>query len=118
MVRLPSLIVLLLLFLQSGCANDLDRERRSRIGVRGLVAAPPNKVEEALDRVVALGAYALPDIEQEFHAAPALGRQRLLRALERIDSRKAVPLLRFLAEHDTDETVRRRAAVLARRVGR
>jgi hypothetical protein len=108
----------LALLVVSACANDLDRERRSRIAVRALVAAPPSKVEEALDRVVALGVYALPDIEQELHAAPAAGRRHLLRAIERINSSEAVPLLRFLARHDTDETVRKRAAVLARRVGR
>ena len=84
------------------------------MAVRKLIAAPASRVEGALDAVVAFGVYALPDIEQELHAAPAKARLRLLRALERIDSPEAAPLLRFLARHDTDATVRKRARAQVR----
>lgn len=102
------------LVLLAACANDLERERGSRIAARSLVAAPETKVEGELDRMVAFGPYALPDIEQEMHNAPVAGRLRLLRAIERIGSREAVPFLTFLASHDGDKLVRRRAATLAR----
>lgn len=95
-----------------GCAKDLEREQRSRIAVRSLVAAPDHAVEGELNKVVALGHYALMDIEQTMHAAPVVGRLRLLRAIERIGSPEPIPLLRFLALHDSDDAVRRRAAQL------
>lgn len=115
-MRRGLLLLLLLPLVLKGCASDFDREQRSRLRVRSLVAAPERAVEQELDKVVAQGAYALPDIEQEMHAAPAAGRLRLLRALGRIGSREAVPLLRFLARHDTDDAVRRRAGRLADRL--
>ena len=102
-------LCLLLTCLAQGCAENLEREQRSRIAVRSLVAAPDRAVEQELDKVVALGHYALTDIEQEMHAAPVTGRLRLLRALERIGSLDAVPFVRFLARWDTDDAVRRRA---------
>lgn len=112
------LLALVAAILLGGCAKDLEREQRSRIAVRSLVAAPDHAVEGELNKVVALGHYALMDIEQVMHAAPVVGRLRLLRAMERIGSPEAIPLLRFLALRDTDDAVRRRAAQLARTLQR
>lgn len=111
----PGLIALLLL---CACANEIDRERTCRLAVKSLVAAPETKVPGELRRVVKLGRYALPDIEQEIHQAPAASRLRLLDAIERIGEAEAVPLLEFLARYDTVDKVRKRARDVARTLRR
>jgi hypothetical protein len=111
----PALLALLLL---CSCANEIERERACRLAVKSLVAAPPSKVPGELARVVKHGRYALPDIEQEMHQAPAGSRLRLLDAIERIGDAEAVPLLEFVARHDTEDRVRKRARYVARTLRR
>ena len=107
-----SLLLLALTGMLPGCAKDVERESQSRLAVRWLIKAPASRVDGALQRVVKVGEYALPDIEQEMHSAPQAGRARLLRALERIGSPRALPFVRFLSHWDTDDAVRRQAKVL------
>ena len=118
MIRLLLMVLLTAssVLLTTSCGRDLERERLSHLAARSLVAAPDRAVAAELNRVVAVGAFALPDIEQEIHAAPAAGRLRLLRAIERIGSPQAIPLLRFLVRWDTDDAVRREAQRIARQL--
>jgi hypothetical protein len=90
-----------------------DEERSARIAVKRLTGAPKSKLPQEMQRVVALGAFVLPDIEQEIHATPAAGRLRLVEAVRRIQSPEGLHLLDFLAQWDTDDTVRRRASLAA-----
>jgi hypothetical protein len=92
-----------------------DRERRCHLAVKSLVAAPADRAAGELEKVVAFGRYALPDVEQEFHAASPTGRRRLLDALDRLRLREAQPFLAFVARWETDQALRRQAMVLARR---
>jgi len=111
-------VLLLFCLTLASCVNDLDRERRCRLAVRSLAAAPQRAVESELDKVVAFGSYALPDIEQAMHSAPVAKRLRLLRAIERVQAPEAIPFLRFLARWDTDDAVRRTAKQTADQLGR
>lgn len=90
-----------------------DEERSARIAVKRLTGAPKSKLPHEMQRVVALGTFALPDIEQEIHETPAAGRLRLVEAIRRIKSPEGLHLLDFLARWDTDDTVRRRASLAA-----
>jgi hypothetical protein len=105
-------ILALLMALVGSCVST-DEEWACRLAVKRLVAAPERLVEAETRRVVAYGTYALPDIEQELHVAPAKGRLRLLEALRRIGSPESLPLLEFLGRRDTDDAVRERAAQIA-----
>lgn len=107
-MRLNRLILLAAVGL-AACPST-DEERGARIAIKRLVAAPESKLPHELRRVVALGAFALPDIEQEMHTVPAAGRLRLVEAIRRIKSPESLHLLDFLARWDTDDTVRRRAS--------
>jgi len=106
---LPAVPLLLLL---AACPSK-DEERSARIAVKRLTASPESKLPQEMERVVALGTFVLPDIEQEMHATPAAGRLRLVEAMRRIRSPEGLALLDFLARWDTDDTVRRRASLAA-----
>jgi hypothetical protein len=95
-----------------GCAAK-DEERSSRLAIKRLVAAPEGKLPGELRRVVAMGTYVLPDIEQEMHSAPIQGRLRMVEAMRRINSAESLKLLDFLRRWDSDDTVRRRARLAA-----
>lgn len=95
-----------------GCAGK-DEERIARIAIKRLVAAPEGKLSGELRRVVAMGTYVLPDIEQEMHSAPIQGRLRMVEAMRRINSAESLKLLDFLVRWDSDDTVRRRARLAA-----
>lgn len=110
---LPTAFALLSLASLGGC--DDDNERRCRLAVKSLVAAPNDRASGELDKVVAFGRYALPDIEQEFHSASVTGRRRLLDALGRLRLDEARPFLVFVARWEVDPDVRRQAAHLAER---
>jgi hypothetical protein len=105
--------LLLLATLVAGCGDQ--RERRCRLAVKSLVAAPADRAPGELDKVVSFGRYALADIEQEYHAAGPTGRVRLLEALDRLRLPEAQPFLEFAARIETDLQVRRQVEVLARR---
>jgi hypothetical protein len=103
-------IALLTVLSVVSCGKDL--ERSSRIAVKSLVAAPENKVEQELAKVVALGRYALPDIEQEFHSAPGQGRLRLLEALRQLALPEAVPFVQTIERWEQDEAVKKQAILV------
>lgn len=110
-----TMILLLLplpLLLLQACSGK-NEEFASRIAARSLVAAPKNKVPAEMAKVVALGTFVLPDVEQEMHAAPASGRKRLIEAMRRMNSPESLKLLDFVARWDSDDTVRRRARLAA-----
>ena len=111
-MRAVPLLLLLLLPLASACTDR--RERPCRIAVKSLAAAPDSRAPGELEKVVAFGHYALPDIEQEFHATSLKGRLRYLDALRRIRSTDSVAFLETVARWDPDDAVRRGAADLAR----
>jgi len=90
-----------------------DEEHASRIAARSLVAAPESKAPGEMAKVVALGTFVLPDVEQEMHTAPASGRKRLIEAMRRMDNPRCLTLLDFVARWDADDTVRRRARLAA-----
>ena len=92
---------------------DADRERASHIAVKSLAAAPESKVPGEMQRVLALGRYALPDIEQEIHGASSRGRLRLLEALRRLKDREALPLVDTVARWDVDPGARALAKEVA-----
>lgn len=106
-------MLMLLVSLLASC-SDAD-ERRCRLAVKSLVAAPAGKVPGELNKVTEFGRYALPDIEQEFHSASATGRSRLLDALARLRLPEARAFLEFVARYEPDQVLRERAARLAQR---
>jgi hypothetical protein len=108
-----TIALVLLLGLLAAC-SDTD-ERRCHLAVKSLIAAPADKARGELDRVLAFGRYALPDIEQEFHAASSAGRGRLLDALDRLRLAEAQPFLELVTRLETDPALREQAAHLARR---
>jgi HEAT repeat protein len=108
---LGALLGLTVLF---GCADQ--REQQSRKAVRRLAQATPSAYEDALDPVVALGRYALVDIEQQLHEAEADQRLHLLEAVDRIGDPDGVPLLRFWSLRADDARVRRKAAQALQRL--
>lgn len=111
-----ALALLALVVALSGCTDP--RERPCRISVKSLGAAPDRKAPGELEKVVAYGRYALPDIEQEFHGASVKGRLRYLDALARIGSEEAVRFLQLVGRWDGDDAVRRGARELALSLGR
>lgn len=111
-----ALLALALLLLGGGCEDD-PRERRCRLAVRSLVACPESRVDGELAKVLAYSRYALPDIEQEFHVSPRLGRLRLLRALAKMGDAEALPFARHVARWDEEPEVRKRAEQLAEALG-
>ena len=112
----PLLLLLSAVMLVSACTDR--RERPCRIAVKSLGVAPDSKAAGELEKVVAFGHYALPDIEQEFHASTLKGRLRYLDALQRIRSSDSVAFLRTVARWDSDDAVRKGAAELARQLTR
>jgi HEAT repeat protein len=87
--------VLVVLLLLAACEDS--REWQVRQAVRAVVQGKQDQ-RRAMDFVVAQGRYAIPEIEQQIHAAPDAAKKRLIAVLVRIDDRDAVPLLRILAE--------------------
>jgi hypothetical protein len=114
----PLWLSALVLALTPALACTDARERPCRIAVKSLGVAPDGKAAGELAKVVAFGHYALPDIEQEFHASTLKGRLRYLDALQRIRSSDSVAFLRTVARWDSDDAVRKGAAELARQLTR
>jgi hypothetical protein len=100
---------LLVVGLALAACHDDERERKCQLAVRSLVAAPEDRAAGELEKVLAFGRYALPDIEQEYHAARRAGRARLIEALSRIADPEAVPLLALLARWEEDAELARLA---------
>jgi hypothetical protein len=65
----------------------------------------------AVDRVVARGVRAIPELETARPSAGVPGRLNCVTALRRIGRIEAVPILRQVAAHDLDERVRAEAAL-------
>jgi len=104
------ILVLLLVFLAS-CTDE--REQPCRIAVKSLAAAPENRAAGELQKVLAFGHYALPDIEQELHSANAVGRKRLIEALRRLKEKGAIPFLEIVACWDESAEIRSLAKEVA-----
>jgi len=100
--------------LVTGC--DDDRERKCQLAVRSLAAAPEAKAAHEMERVIAFGRYALPDIEQEIHTANVRGRERLLEAISRLRLTEALPLTEYVARWDESAQVRARAGLVSARL--
>ncbi len=115
-VRNP-LLLCALVGLGPACDDTPLQERRVRLAVRSLAAAPRRAAPGELAKVVGHGEAALMDIEQVYQGADLEGRRRLVQALHRIGSSEALPLLRFLARHDEDPEVRRRSLQAMRALG-
>lgn len=117
---LPTLTLLVALLpglvIATGCSKD--RERHSRLAAKRLVAAPKSKLPAEMKRVVKLGAYVLPDIEQEIHGVSASERRRLVEAMRRIGSAESLHLLDYLGRWDTDDLVKKRAKQAAAAIRR
>jgi HEAT repeat protein len=62
--------------------------------------------EEAIERIVKLGPKALPALEMALHGAKPSGRKNCVRAMQKMASPAATPLLRHLAKYDEDAEVR------------
>ncbi|MCA9665838.1 MAG: hypothetical protein KC503_09630 [Myxococcales bacterium] len=88
----------------AAAACDDNRPHRCRAAVYRVVKGTGD-IERHIDRVVAYGVYALVEIEQQIHHAPAEARARLVRATRRIGSPEALPLMRFLRTVEQDGTV-------------
>jgi hypothetical protein len=95
------------------CCSNIDRETASRRSVKRLLAAPDKHLTQEMNRVVAFGEFVLVDIEQELHSAEVKGRLRLLEALRRIDSHRALPLVQFIARWDNEQQVRTKAKLVS-----
>ena len=80
---------------------------------KSVVAAPESKARGEIDRLLAFGRYALPDIEQEFHGASTTGRLRLLEVLRRLRLPETIPFLEVVARWDTEQKVRKEAEAVA-----
>lgn len=101
---------LVLLLLLVACEDS--REWQVREAVRAVVKGKRDH-RQAMDFVVAQGRYAIPEIEQQIHAAPDAAKKRLIALLARIDDREAVPLLRILAERGSPAVQRAARAAQA-----
>jgi hypothetical protein len=95
----------------AGCTDE--REQPCRLAVRSLAAAPEDRAAGELKKVLAFGRYALPDIEQELHAASTTGRKRLIEALRKLREREAIPFLEIVARWDEEPEVRALAREVA-----
>ena len=62
--------------------------------------------ESAHQRLVSRGRAAIVMLESGLYQAEPLGRRRIVRALVEIGNPEVVPILRHLAQKDTDEAVR------------
>lgn len=86
--------MLVALLLLAACEDA--REWQVRQAVRAVVGGKRD-ARRAMEFVAAQGRYAIPEIEQQIHAAPDDAKKRLIALLVRIDAREAAPLLRILA---------------------
>ena len=83
------LMLVCLALLSAGCSKT-EQERASRLAVKRVLAAPQAKLADEMRHIVAMGSYVLPDVVQEYHTAPPIGRLRLLDVLRRIGDPEAV----------------------------
>jgi hypothetical protein len=104
-------VALALLLVLAACEDA--REWQVRQAVRAVVGGKPD-AQRAMDFVAGQGRFAIPEIEQELHAADDNAKQRLIALLVRIDDRDAVPLLRILAERCSPAVQQAARAALAR----
>ncbi len=101
----------LLSLLLVGCSDN--RERPCHIAAKSVVAAPESKARGEMERLLAFGRYALPDIEQEFHGASTTGRLRLLEVLRRLRLPETIPFVEVVARWDAEDKVREEAKAVA-----
>ena len=104
----PHILVLLAALLLLPACSD-NREHASRAAVKALLDSKDSLVRHHRARLVAMGRYVLPDIEQEYQGAPYKGRLRLLDVLERMGDPEAVHLVRHIARWDEEDLCRERA---------
>ena len=102
-----ALLLTALLLLAPACSND--REFASRAAVKAMLESKDSLVRHHRARLVSMGRFVLPDIEQEYHSTSYKGRLRLLGVLEQINDPESIHLLRHIAKWDHDVVCRRRA---------
>jgi HEAT repeat protein len=103
-------IALLLLF--SACAPaacNADEEKVIAREVEILIGEPGAGTRQAEARLVARGHRSIAILETGLYQADPLGRQRVVKTLEKIGDREVLPILRHLARRDPDADVRERA---------
>ena len=99
--------MLALFILMPGCSDN--REYHSRAAVRALLKSKDSLVRHHRARLVSMGRYVLPDIEQEYQGTTCKGRLRLLDVLERMGDPEALHFLRHVARRDADSVCRKKA---------
>lgn len=107
-------LALLLTFSTFLLACSDNQEYASRAAVKALLESKDSLVRHHRARLVTMGRYVLPDIEQEFQGASYKGRLRLLDVLERMGDPEALHLVRHVARWDEDSICRKRAQKVAR----
>lgn len=105
MVRTAVMAALLL-----GCSSADHRSIDHEVAV--LIAEPGAAADAAEAALVERGRDAILFLETGLWEADARGRQRILRTLEKIGDREALPIAEYVARHDSDPAVRERAAKL------
>lgn len=109
--HIPALL-LLVSFLLPACSDN--REYASRAAVKSLLESKDSLVRHHRARLVTMGRFVLPDIEQEYQGTTYKGRMRLLDVLERMGDPEALHLVRHIARWDADSVCRERAAEVAK----
>jgi len=90
-----------------GCDETYHREVSDEINI--LTRRQDALVPPALDRLVKIGAKAVPQMETAMHTAALPGRLALLTAFERIGSPASAAVLRHVALYDVKPEVRQRS---------
>src|SRR5262245_51930949 len=105
--------IALALLLFADCEDGRYREIGAEITI--LAQRTDSFVPAATQRLARFGRRALPQIEIALHTASPTGKLNLIRALETIGDREAVPILRHFAAHDAAPEVREACVALLRR---
>jgi hypothetical protein len=117
---MPSMLRLVLAtMLLTGCAPaacDAQDEKMIAREVEILIGEAGSGAREAESRLVARGAQAIAILETGLYQADALGRQRIVKTLEKIGDPEVVAVLEHLAERDPDADVRDRAKLALSRL--
>ncbi len=109
--------MLLLCLGLSSCTPAACNEEESVVGkeVEILIGEAGPGVREAERRLLARGHSALAILETGLYQADAIGRGRIVRVLGELHDAEAVPVLRQIAEHDEDASVREQALAVLKK---
>jgi hypothetical protein len=99
--------VAVVILLTCSCSDRTDDEIRAQVTLT--LNHEGAQAQAAADRLAAYGRRAIPTIEAAMHTAQPPGKKNLIAALRKIGDAEAVPLLRQVAMHDPNVSVRREA---------